>query len=125
MYRSVFDTSIECEAIMTPYYTQMVGNLCHTVVYGLLCALLSAFDEATLGDANGLYKLTSQLLKRPFLADDFWQTIETENLRSLLTSACLSFPLDAKHLLTLCDSLASASADSCRQVSIRTMNDVI
>ena len=43
--------------------------------------------------------------------------IDTDGLRSLLTTACLSFPLDAKHLLSLCDSLASASHDSALQVT--------
>ena len=30
----------------------MLGNLCHTVVYGLACSLLCTFDEATLGDSD-------------------------------------------------------------------------
>ena len=31
---------------------QMLGNLCHTVIYGFLCALLSVFEESTLGDTE-------------------------------------------------------------------------
>ena len=30
----------------------MLGNLSHTVIYGLTCSLLYTFDEATLGDSE-------------------------------------------------------------------------
>ena len=47
--------------------------------------------------------------------------MDSEGLRSLLSSACLTFPLDARPLLTLCTSLATASPESAKQVKKRVL----
>ena len=45
------------------------------VIYGLLCLVLSIFHEETLGDTEALYIVTEKLLKRGFIAEDFWNKV--------------------------------------------------
>ena len=44
-------------------------------MYGLLCLVLSIFHEETLGDTEALYIVAEKLLKRGFIAEDFWSKV--------------------------------------------------
>ena len=53
-------------------------------MYGLLCLVLSIFHEETLGDTEALYIVAEKLLKRGFIAEDFWNKVKNMVFRNVI-----------------------------------------
>ncbi|KAI0231260.1 Nucleoporin NUP188-like protein [Lamellibrachia satsuma] len=94
----------------------MVANVCYGITYSLLSTVLTLFHEESLGQTLELYALISTLLKKCFLASNFWEIGMMEGIGSLLQSALTLFPLESGPLLQLLTALAIASKDSAAKV---------
>ena len=89
----------------------LVSDILHTLVYGVMSALIQAFDPASLGLALDTHNLVVKLLSHKLIAAHFWKnplglSVYFEELKS-------RFPQDQSQLVEVCVALAGASADSC------------
>ncbi|XP_076436935.1 nucleoporin NUP188-like [Babylonia areolata] len=90
--------------------TSVVGAVTHFAVYQLVHAVLSVFQEDTLGSSAVLYELCGRLLRQPAVAQDVWE--KDDGLWLLYESAMGYFPLDFSRFISMTEALASASPES-------------
>ncbi|KAL5011424.1 hypothetical protein ScPMuIL_009975 [Solemya velum] len=96
-----------------------VASFSHYVVYTTLFTTLAVYDENTLGghrDSEILYEVSAKLLKKEFVATDFWQKGLDEGLGTLFQSAIEWFPLDFSTLLRFSVALATGSKESAKKI---------
>ena len=89
----------------------LVSDILHTLVYGVMSALIQAFAPASLGLALDTHNLVVKLLSHKLIAAHFWKnplglSVYFEELKS-------GFPQDQARLVEVCVALAGASAESC------------
>ena len=89
----------------------LVWDILHTLVYGVMSALIQAFDPASLGLALDTHNLVVKLLSHKLIAAHFWKnplglSVYFDDLKS-------RFPRDQNQLVEVAVALASASPDSC------------
>ena len=89
----------------------LVWDILHTLVYGVMSALIQAFDPASLGLALDTHNLVVKLLSHKLIAAHFWKnplglSVYFDELKS-------RFPQDQSQLVEVSVALASASPDSC------------
>ncbi|XP_060603119.1 nucleoporin NUP188-like [Ruditapes philippinarum] len=98
----------------------ITASLSHCVIYTVLLAALTAFDESTLTRNNSemqdLYDITCKLMGRDFIAGNVWKKGLEQGVGNMYQSALLNFPLDFSTLVKLSTALASANADSASKV---------
>eukprot|EP00090_Calanus_glacialis_P005097 TRINITY_DN13917_c0_g1_i1.p1 TRINITY_DN13917_c0_g1~~TRINITY_DN13917_c0_g1_i1.p1 ORF type:complete len:1697 (-),score=641.63 TRINITY_DN13917_c0_g1_i1:67-5157(-) len=92
----------------------LVGDILHSLVYGILSALVQAFDPASMGLGLDTHRLVVKLLAHRQIAHHFWKnpmglSLYFEELKS-------QFPLEHGPLIEVCTSLASASPLSCTKM---------
>jgi len=92
----------------------LVGDILHSQVYGILSALVQAFDPASMGLGLDTHRLVVKLLAHRQIAQHFWKnpmglSLYFDELKS-------QFPLEHRPLLEVCTSLASASTESCTKM---------
>ena len=89
----------------------LVWDILHTLVYGVMSALIQAFDPTSLGLALDTHNLVVKLLSHKLIAAHFWKnplglSVYFDELKS-------RFPRDQNQLVEVAVALASASPDSC------------
>ncbi|KAK7095521.1 nucleoporin NUP188-like [Littorina saxatilis] len=94
--------------------TSHLAALSHYLVYKLLYAVLSVFQEDTLGNPTVLYEICNRLLRQPAVAQDVWQ--KDDGLWLLYESAMAYFPLDFSRFMTMTVALATATPNSAAMV---------
>ncbi|XP_053381028.1 nucleoporin NUP188-like isoform X2 [Mercenaria mercenaria] len=98
----------------------ITASISHCVIYTVLLAALTAFDETTLTRSNTemkvLYDITCKLLSREFIAGNVWNKGMEQGVGNMYQTALLNFPLDFSTLVKLSTALASANADSASKV---------
>ncbi|CAG5119880.1 unnamed protein product, partial [Candidula unifasciata] len=92
------------------------ASCAHYIVYTVISALLTLFQEESLGNIDVVYKIAGRLLKWDFIADTVWEKGEPEGLSILYNSAKKWFPLDFECFIQQNISLASASHYSAQKV---------
>ncbi|KAL4219660.1 hypothetical protein ACF0H5_022232 [Mactra antiquata] len=98
----------------------MTASAAHCVIYTVLLAALSAFDETTLtrskSEMQVLYDLSAKLLSKEVLAFSVWNKGLDQGVGNLFHTALLNFPLDFSTLVKLSTSLAAAHDSSASKV---------
>ena len=92
----------------------LVSDVLHSLVYGVMSALVQAFDPASMGLALDTHKIVVKLLGHKLIAGHFWKnplglSVYFDELKS-------RFPLDQSSFMEVCISLASASPSSCSRL---------
>uniref|UniRef100_T1IY66 EF-hand domain-containing protein n=1 Tax=Strigamia maritima TaxID=126957 RepID=T1IY66_STRMM len=86
----------------------VVANLSHTVVYGIISALVSLFELETLGNAEVIYSIAELLLRNPNIVRDVWDKGLEFGIGILLRNAMEWFPFKFHSLLGLLKSVAAS-----------------
>jgi len=92
----------------------LVGDILHSLVYGILSALVQAFDPASMGLGLDTHNLVVKLLAHRHIAQHFWKN--SMGLSLYIDELKSRFPLEHGPLLEVCTSLASASPVSCNKM---------
>eukprot|EP00092_Neocalanus_flemingeri_P011668 GFUD01012572.1.p1 GENE.GFUD01012572.1~~GFUD01012572.1.p1 ORF type:complete len:1697 (+),score=556.35 GFUD01012572.1:89-5179(+) len=92
----------------------LVGDILHSLVYGILSALVQAFDPASMGLGLDTHRLVVKLVSNRHIAQHFWKN--PMGLSLYFDELKLGFPLEHGPLLEVCTSLASASPISCSKM---------
>ncbi|WAR31378.1 NU188-like protein [Mya arenaria] len=99
----------------------MTASVSHCLIYTVLLAALTAFDETTLTrnhmERQVLYDITAKLMDREFIAMNVWNKGLDVGVGSLFQTALLNFPLDFTTLVRLSTALATANENSASRVS--------
>ncbi|KAK3087060.1 hypothetical protein FSP39_001128 [Pinctada imbricata] len=99
--------------------TSFVSAVAHYLVYQMLAIVLSTFDEGTIAydrEVQVLHKVLCHVMKKPYVAEQFWTLGLETGLGSVLQEALGKFPLDFASLVQFSTSLASAGQDSAQRV---------
>ncbi|XP_052790535.1 nucleoporin NUP188-like isoform X2 [Mya arenaria] len=98
----------------------MTASVSHCLIYTVLLAALTAFDETTLTrnhmERQVLYDITAKLMDREFIAMNVWNKGLDVGVGSLFQTALLNFPLDFTTLVRLSTALATANENSASRV---------
>ena len=92
----------------------LVGDILHSLVYGIVSALVQAFDPSSMGLGLDTHRLVVKLLAHRQIAQHFWKnplglSLYFDELKS-------RFPLEHGPLIEVCTSLATASPQSCSKM---------
>ncbi|WAR31430.1 NU188-like protein [Mya arenaria] len=98
----------------------MTASVSHCLIYTVLLAALTAFDETTLTrnhmERQVLYDITAKLMDREFIAMNVWNKGLDVGVGSLFQTALLNFPLDFTTLVRLSTALATANENSASRI---------
>ena len=92
----------------------LVAAILHSLVYGLMSALVQAFDPASMGLAVDTHKIVVKLLSHSLIAGHFWKN--PMGLSVYFDELKNQFPLEQASFMEVCVSLASASPASCSRL---------
>jgi len=89
----------------------LVSDILHSLAYGVMSALVQAFDPKSMGLGHDTHKIIVKLLSHHLIARHFWKnplglSVYFEELKA-------QYPLDQSSFMDVCESLASASTSSC------------
>ena len=92
----------------------LVSDILHSLVYGVMSALIQAFDPSSMGLGLDTHKIVVKLLSHHLIAGHFWKnplglSVYFDELKS-------QYPLEQSSFMEVCVSLASASPSSCSRL---------
>ncbi|XP_052220538.1 nucleoporin NUP188-like [Dreissena polymorpha] len=117
---NVFDFILDMLSLEPFCGKSMTASLSHCVIYTVLLAALTAFEETTLTrshmEMQVLIDITAKVMAREFIAVNVWSKGLDQGVGNLFQSSLLNFPLDFTTLVKLSTALASANSSSASKV---------
>lgn len=94
------------------------GIIAHLRVYELIETFISKFNAENFNCFNGIFELSSELLKQPYIASRYWLLSPNEGFRMVTQRAIELFPIEFNKFGNIILSLLISNGDNIDKVSL-------
>ena len=86
-------------------------------MYELIEIFISKFNAENFNCFNGIFELSSELLKQPYIASRYWELPSNEGFRMITQRTIELFPIEFKKFGNIILSLLISNGDNINKVS--------